>query len=159
MSIFMSRMGLMAIIVLLSLNFIFVHAPAFAEDLETGDKIFILVEYTKDNKSFKPPIIGQLEYTGVSIDIVRIFEGPLTGSVYVQAQVYLLTEKKVQEEGVLYVSGKDQHGTIVAGTIDYRDESNPKINLFMEDGYAIMNISESGKKWQIKHIPNITLAE
>ena len=159
MSTFLSRMVSISIIILLSLTFIFVHASAFAGNLEPGDKIFILVEYTKDDRSFTPPVIGQLEYSGVSIDIVRIFEGPLTGSVYVQAQVYILTEKKVQEEGVLYISGKDQHGTIVAGTIDYRDESNPKINLFMEEGYAITNISELGKKWQIKHIPNITLGE
>jgi len=59
------------------LCFILILLPAicFAGDPDTGYGTLISIEFKVDNKSYKPPIIGHLEYTGSSIDIVSIFEG------------------------------------------------------------------------------------
>lgn len=159
MRLHLQERGFMAKTMLICFALIFVHASAFADDPETGYNIHVAIEYVKNNKSFKPPIIGSFEYTGTSIDIVRIFEGPLTGGIYTQAQVYILSGKTVEEEGLHHVIGKNQYGTLASGTIDFRDKSNTQINLKMEEGYAITNITEYGKQWRIKHIPNITIGE
>jgi len=112
-----------------------------------------------DNKSYKPPIIGHLEYTGSSIDIVSIFEGIAGIGILTQAQVYLIVEKKNISKGVHHIKGKNQYGTIASGTIDFRDQVKPKITLVTEGGVVITNISNEGKEWQKKNIPNIVLGQ
>lgn len=144
---------------LLCLIFIFLYSICFAGDPNSGYGTHIAVEFKVDNKSYKPPIIGHLEYTGSSIDIVSIFRGISGIGIQTQAQVYLIIEKKVISKGVHHIKGKNQYGVITSGTIDFRDQVNPKITLVTEGGVVITNISNEGKEWQKKHIPNMELGQ
>jgi hypothetical protein len=138
---------------------IFVHSICFAGDPDSGYGTLIAVEFKVDNKSYKPPIVGHLEYTGSSIDIVSIFEGIAGIGILTQAQVYLVVEKKIISQGVHYIKGQNQYGTIASGTIDFRDLLKPKITLVTEGGLVITNISKDGQQWQKKNIPNILLGQ
>jgi len=144
---------------LLCFILIFVHSICFAGDPDSGYATLIAVEFKVDNKSYKPPIIGHLEYTGFSIDVVSIFEGIAGIGILTQAQVYLIIEKKIIAKGVHHIKGNNQYGTIASGTIDFRDQVKPKITLVTEGGVVITNISNEGKEWQKKNIPNIILGQ
>jgi hypothetical protein len=134
---------------LLCFILIFVHSICFAGDPDSGYGTLIAVEFKVDNKSYKPPIIGHLEYTGSSIDIVSIFEGIAGTGILTQAQVYLIVEKRVISKGVHHIKGKNQYGTIASGTIDFRDQVKPKITLVTE-GVLLLQIFpmkvKSGKR-------------
>jgi hypothetical protein len=58
-----------------------------------------------------------------------------------------------------HIKGKNQYGTMASGTIDFRDQLRPIITLVTEDGVVITNISNEGKEWQKKNIPNIGLGQ
>jgi hypothetical protein len=138
---------------------IFVHSICFARDPDSGYGTLIAIEFKLDNKSYKPPIIGHLEYTGFSLDIVTIFEGIAGIGILTQAQVYIIVEKEIIYKGVHHIKGKNQYGTIASGTIDFRDQVKPKITLVTEGGVVITNISNEGKDWQKKNMPNIILGQ
>jgi len=148
--------GIVSIVTLL---IVLIPVCVIAGDPDTGYGTNIAIEFKVDNKSYKPPIIGHLEYTGFSIDIVNIFGGIGGIGILTQAQVYLITEKSVDSKGIHHIKGKNQYGTIVSGTIDFRDPVNPKITLVQDGGVVITNISDEGKKWQMKNIPNINLGQ
>jgi hypothetical protein len=145
--------------ILLCFILIFVYSICVAGDPNSGYGTLIAVEFKVDNKSYKPPLIGHLEYTGSSIDIVAIFEGIAGIGILTQAQVYLIVEKKIITKGVHHIKGKNQYGTIASGTIDFRNQVKPKITLVTEGGVVITNISNEGKEWQKKNIPNIELGQ
>ena len=132
---------------------------ACAGDPDTGYGTLIAVEFKVDNKSYKPPIVGHLEYTGNSIDIVSIFEGIAGIGVLTQAQVYIVVEKEIVAKGVHHLKAKNQYGTIASGTIDFRNMIKPKVTLVTEGGVVITNISNEGKEWQNKNIPKIILGQ
>ena len=144
---------------LLCFILIFVHSICFAGDPDSGYGTLIAVEFKVDNKSYKPPIVGHLEYTGSSIDVVSIFESIAGIGILTQAQVYLIIEKKIISKGVHHIKGKNQYGTIASGTIDFRDQVKPQVTLVTEEGVVITNISNEGKEWQKKKIPNIILGQ
>lgn len=135
------------------------HSVCFAGDPDSGYGTNIAIEFKIDNKSYKPPIIGHLEYTGTSLDIVSIFEGIAGIGILTQAQVYLVVEKQIVSKGVHQIIGKNQYGTTASGTIDFRDQVKPKITLVTEGGVVITNISNEGKEWQKKNIPNMILGQ
>ena len=146
--------------ILLCFTIIFVvHSVCFAGDPDSGYGTNIAIEFNVDNRSYKPPIIGHLEYTGTSLDIVSIFEGIAGIGILTQAQVYLVVEKKIVSKGIHQIKGKNQYGTMASGTIDFRDQVKPKITLVTEEGVVITNISNEGKEWQKKNIPNMTLGQ
>jgi hypothetical protein len=136
-----------------------VHSICYAGDPDTGYGTLIAIEFKVDNKSYKPPIIGHLEYTGFSIDIVTIFEGIAGIGILTQAQVYIISEKKISSKGVHHIKGENQYGKTISGTIDFRDQIKPKITLVTEGGVIITNISDEGKKWLKKNIPNMILGQ
>jgi hypothetical protein len=144
---------------LLCFILIFLYSICFAGDPNSGYGTHIAVEFKVDNKSYKPPIIGHLEYTGFSLDIVSIFEGAFGVGIQTQAWAYTITEKAISIKGVHHIKAKNQYGIIASGTIDFRDQVNPKITLVIESGVVITNISNEGKEWQKKHIPNIELGQ
>jgi hypothetical protein len=145
--------------ILLCATLILLPAICFAGDPDTGYGTLIAIEFKVDNESYKPPIIGHLEYTGFSVDIVNIFQGIGGVGILTQAQVYLIIEKKIISKGVHQIKGKNQYGTTASGTIDFRNQLKPKITLVTEGGVVITNISNEGKAWQKKNIPNIELGQ
>jgi len=72
-----------------------VHSACFPADPDSGYGTLIAVEFKADNEFYKPPIVGHLEYTGFSADIVSIFEGIAGIGILTQAQVYIIVEKKL----------------------------------------------------------------
>ena len=134
-------------------------STSFGGDPATGYGTLIAVEFKVDNKSYKPPIVGHLEYTGTSLDIVSIFEGIASIGVLTQAQVYIVLEKEIVAKGVHHLKAKNQYGTIASGTIDFRDQLKPKVTLVTEGGVVITNISTEGKEWQKRNIPKIILGQ
>jgi hypothetical protein len=136
---------------------LFAQPVCFAIDPDSGYGTDIAIEFMANGKSYKPPIVGHLQYTGFSMDIVSIVEGPAGTGVFTQAEVYLIVERTVTSKGVHLIKGKNQYGTIATGAIDFRDQVKPKITLETQAGVVITNISHEGKEWQKKSIPNIVL--
>ena len=140
---------------LFCLIMIFSFSLCFARDPVSGYGTHINIEFkAADNKFYTPPIIGHLEYTGNSIDIVSYTEGIAGIGIITNAVVYIIIEKKIVAEGLHHIKGKNQYGIIASGTIDFRDQYKPIINLVTENGVAITNISSAGKVWQKKNMPN-----
>ncbi len=132
---------------------------SFAGDPDSGYGTNIAVEFMVDNNLYRPPIIGHLEYTGRSFDIVSIFEGIGGIGILTQAQVYAISEKEITAKGVHHVKAKNQYGAFASGTIDFRDQLKPKITLVTVGGVVITNISKEGEEWQKRNIPNIVLGQ
>jgi hypothetical protein len=151
--------GGMVMRILLCLTLILAHSICFAADADSGYGTSIAVEFMVNDKSYKPPIIGHLRYTGTSIDVVSIFEGGPGLGLFTQAEVYLLMEKTVASKGVHLIKGQNQYGTIASGTIDFRDQAKPRITFETRAGVVITNISSEGKEWQKKNIPNFVLGQ
>ena len=145
--------------ILLCLALVFVHSVSFAADPDSGYGTNIAVEFTANEKSYRPPIVGHLQYTGYSIDIVSFFEGGPGLGIFTQAEVYLLSEKTVVSKGVHLIKGQNQYGTIASGTIDFRDQAKPRITFITRAGVAITNISAEGREWQKKNIPTVVLGQ
>ena len=144
--------------ILLCFILIFANSICFAGDSDSGYGTHIAIEFKVDNKSYKPPIVGHLEYTGFSIDIVSISEAGFgLGTIQTQAWVYIINEKKIATKGVHHIKGKNQYGVTASGTIDFLDWANPKITLITEAGILITNISSESRVWQEKNIPKIWL--
>lgn len=146
------------LIFLLTLLLPFVSLRAslcIAGDPETGYGTIIPVEWRSGNE-FKR-IIGKLEYTGSSIDIVS-FGGGLGGMpIVILPQVYIIKEKTVRAKGVHYFLGVNQYGTTANGHVDFRDEVHPKVTFLIENGTLITNLSKEGREWYEKNIPNIDI--
>ncbi len=135
---------------------VFANSVCLARNPDTGYGTHIDIEIKAgDNISYKPPIVGSLEYTGNSIDIVTFTDGIAGIGIITQAWVYLITGKKVVKKGVHHIQCKNQYGVKASGTIDFRDEFKPLINLVIENSNMITNITKEGKNWFKKNLPNI----
>lgn len=133
------------------------YSPCFAGDPVSGYGTLIAVEF-RTNNNFNQ-CVGQLEYTGESIDIVGFTEGIAGIGIISNPQVYVITEKTIKLKGFHYVKGRNQYGTIATGFIDFRDALKPKTSLLTEGGTLITNISVEGMEWKKKHIPDIVLGQ
>jgi hypothetical protein len=140
---------------------IILAAPSLcsAGNPDSGYGTNIAIEFKVDNRSYNPPIVGHLEYTGFSLDIVSIFEGVSGVGILTQAQVYQVVEKQIISKGVHHIKGRNQYGVTASGTIDFRSQLEPKITLVTEGGVVITNISNEGREWQKKNIPTIVLGQ
>lgn len=134
-----------------------VFSICYAADNDSGYGTLISVEVKVNNKF--NGVVGRLEYNGNTIDIVTFGEGIAGIGVIALPQVYQIIEKTINSKGVHHIKCQNQYGTIASGTIDFRDRLNPKITLVGEGGHVFTNISEEGKKWQKKNIPNIILGQ
>lgn len=133
-----------------------ISVPVYAGDSDSGYGTLIAVEIRNGNKP--TGYIGKLEYAGETIDMVT-FRAGIAGDIVVLPEVCRITEKKINFKGVHHIKCNNQYGTTASGTIDFRDEQNPKITLVRESGQSITNISAEGKKWHKKNIPNIPLGQ
>ncbi len=121
---------------------------------EYGTKVAIEIK----NPLFpKTRIVGYLEYTRLSIDIVTFVEIWMTFSAY--SQVYSIDYNNVIAKGVHHVHGKNQNGVTISGTIDFADSMHPKVYLVTNSGVTIKNISDKNREWCKKRLPNIDLGQ
>ena len=105
-------------------------------------------------------IMGKLEYSNVTLQLVTF--NPIGGVIFTEPYFFEILEKKIVSKNVHRIkcrSINDKYGgTEITGTIDFRNESKPKIHLVNAGGYTyISNISEKGKKTAEKYIPNVWL--
>lgn len=100
--------------------------------------------------------LGKLEYTGDSLEIVE-FTASEPGRVMVAPSVYVIIEKSAVEQGIYRIKAVNQNTVFASGSIDLRDTSQPKINLNLETGLTITNLSAEGQKLKERIIPQIKL--
>lgn len=138
---------------------VLLRSECLAGDPDTGYGTQIAVEFKVDNKPYKPPLVGHLEYVGHSLDIVIIYEAVAGIGVLTQAVVYVVVEKAVVSKGVHHLKARSQHGVAASGTIDFRDQLKPKITLVTETGVVITNISDEGREWLKRSVPQILVGQ
>lgn len=142
--------------ILLCLILLLVPIICYASDADSGYGTLIAIEIRANDKF--SGIIGKLEYTGETIDLVTFQKG-LFGGVIVLPEVCQITEKTINSPGVHHIKCRNQYGTIASGTIDFHDRAFPKITLVRESGQVITNISKEGKKLHNEYIPKVTLGQ
>jgi hypothetical protein len=88
---------------------------------------------------------------------------PIGGEIYAEPYLFEIIERTLVSENVhrikcLSINDKYGAGTLIIGTIDFRDEFKPKVHLVNERGNTyISNITEKGKETHMKYIPNVWL--
>ncbi len=133
------------------------HSICYAGDPDSGYGTLIAVEIRVNNEF--TGIVGKLEYTGKTVDIVTFGLGVAGVGVVALPEVCNIIQKTINSRGVHHIKCENQYGTVASGTIDLRDSLKPKITLVRESGTVITNISDQGKTWQKKNIPNIPLGQ
>jgi hypothetical protein len=131
---------------------------ALATDSDFSVKIAVTIN-EQDN------IIGKVEYSNHSpqYDFQLVSFVVAGGDVYVEPYLFKLIDRKIVSRGVhkiRCVSINDMYGagTILVGTVDFSDPSDPKIFLQREggDGHAFMkNITAKGKAVHDKYFKNV----
>jgi len=138
-------------------------AQTWAANLLNSDSdysIIIAVTINEDDS-----IMGKLEYSNHApqYPLQLVTFNPIGGVVYAEPYLFEVLEKTIIVKNVhrikcRSINDKYGAGALIIGTIDFRDESKPKIRLVNEGGYTyIGNISEKGKQTHMKYIPNIWL--
>ena len=141
-------------IIIISL-FLAIAFPCHSRDPETGYGTLIAVEF-RTNDKFNHAV-GKLEYTGQSIDIVGFSKGIISDEIIPTVQVYIISEKKIVQQGVHHIKGSNQYGVVASGTINFKDEAKPLITLITDGGTVITNLSAEGINWKERHIPNLAI--
>jgi hypothetical protein len=110
-------------------------------------------------------IVGKLEYSNhkpqYTLQLVTFAH--VAGQVYSEPYFFELIEKTIIIPNVhrikcTSINDKYGAGTIVLGTIDFRDELKPKVNLVNENGNSfVSNLTTKGKEVKEKYIPNVWL--
>ena len=130
---------------------------SYAGDPDSGYGTLIAVEIRVNNEF--AGIVGKLEYTGKTVDIVTFGPGIAGIGVVALPEVCNIIGTTIKGKGVHHIKCENQYGTVASGIIDFHDPLKPKITLVRESGHIITNISNQGKAWQERNIPNILLGQ
>jgi hypothetical protein len=128
----------------------------YAGDPVTGEGTLIAIDFRANNML---TAVGILEYTGKTIEIVGFAQGIASIGIVPVPQIYKIIDKTITSKGIHHIKAKNQNGVIASGTINFRDQVNPKITLITDGGTVITNISTEGLEWKKKYIPNIILGQ
>jgi hypothetical protein len=145
------------------LIFIFFPVHTLSLDrLHTDTRFSIAIAVTINQND---NIVGSFEYSNhkpqYPIQLVSFTR--IGDNIYSNPYVYEIIEKQIilpylHKIKCRVLNDKYDLGELILGTIDFRDESKPKINLVTDSGYVkITNISERGKKFHSKYFQNIWL--
>ena len=110
-------------------------------------------------------IMGKLEYSSNTpqYPLQLVTFNPIGGVIFAEPYLFEILEKTIISKNVhrikcRSINDKYRAGSLLIGTIDFRDELQPKVHLVNEGGYAyIGNITKKGKETQMKYIPNVWL--
>jgi hypothetical protein len=141
--------------IMVILLFLAIAFPCHSRDPETGYGTIIAIEFRSNNKFNHA--VGKLEYTGQSIDIVGFSKGIISEEIIPTVQVYIISEKKIIQQGVHHIKGLNQYGVVASGKINFKDEDKPLITLITDGGTVITNLSTEGLNWKEKHISNLAI--
>ena len=140
--------------------FIFLTNHICAENILYSDSdysIKIAVTINQDNY-----IMGKLEYSNHTpqYPLQLVTFNPIGGVIYSEPYVFELLEKTIVSQNVHKIRCRtlnDKYGNSeITGTIDFRNELKPIVNLVNATGHKyISNITEKGKEVHKKYIPNV----
>jgi peroxiredoxin len=132
---------------------------AWAENKINSDSDYdITIAVTINGNDY---IMGRLDYSNYGLQLVTFI--PIGSVIYTEPYVFEILEKKIFSKNVhrikcRCINDKYAGNSVAIGTIDFSNESKPKIHLVNEGGYTyISNMSEKGKKTAEKYIPNVWL--
>jgi hypothetical protein len=159
-------MKVMNIICIIYLVFFSLLAtPALSKNVLNSDadySIKIAVTVNEDDS-----IIGKLEYSNQApqYPLQLVAFNPIGGKVHSEPYLFEIIERTIVSKNLhrikcRSINDKYGAGTLIIGTIDFRDEIKPKVHLENENGETyISNITEKGKETHIKYIPNVWLGQ
>lgn len=109
-------------------------------------------------------IMGSLEYSNQApqFPLQLVAFNSIGGIIHSFPYVFELVQRTIITENVHQVkfrSINDKYGGgLIIGTIDFRNESQPKVKLVNEGGNTyISNLTKKGKEIHKKYIPNVRL--
>ncbi|MBN1548037.1 MAG: hypothetical protein JW902_15405 [Syntrophaceae bacterium] len=110
-------------------------------------------------------IMGKLEYSNhePQYPLQLVTFNPIGGVIHAEPYLFKIIERAIVQKSVhrikcTAINDKYSAGSLIIGTIDFRDEFQPKVHLVNEGGYTyIGNITKKGKETQMKYIPNVWL--
>ena len=122
--------------------------------------IIIAVTINQDDS-----IMGKLEYSNHTpqYPLQLVTFNPIGGEIFAEPYLFEILEETIISKNLhrikcRSINYKYEAGSLIIGTIDFRDELQPKVYLVNEGGYAyIGNITKKGKETQMKYIPNVWL--
>jgi hypothetical protein len=139
-----------------------VGSSSYGKDIETVKEVIrvpMAVEF-KENNKFKQ-MVGRLELDygyGESITLVTFVRDILNKEhVLPIPAIYKITHKDKRSNNNYYIEGVNQYGIKISGIIDSKIETKPKIDFMLEGGMQIVNISDEGRNYKKKYIPNVEL--
>ena len=142
--------------------FALLYKPAWAENILNSDadySIKIAVTINEDDY-----IMGKLEYSNNApqYPLQLVTFNPVGGIIHAEPYLFEIIERTIVSKNVHRIkchSINDKYGSaLIIGTIDFRDELQPKVHLLNEGGYTyISNITDKVKETHKKYIPNIWL--
>jgi len=148
-------------VICLVIFFLFANQVWAANILNSDSNYSIIIAVTINEDDY---IIGKLEYSNQApqYPLQLVTFNPIGGVIHTEPYLLEILEKTIVEKNVHRIKCRtinDKYGgNDITGTIDFRNESKPKIHLVNERGYTyISNISEKGKKTAEKYIPNVWL--
>jgi hypothetical protein len=110
-------------------------------------------------------IMGKLEYSNhdPQFPLQLVTFNLIGGQIFSEPYVFTLVERTIVSPRLHRIKCKpvnDKYGdgSLVLGTIDFRDELKPSVTLVNEGGYTYLsNITQKGIEVQKQYIPNIWL--
>jgi hypothetical protein len=134
--------------------------PADVLSSDADYNIKIAVTVNEDDS-----IMGKLEYSNHTpqYPLQLVTFNPIGGLIHAEPYLFEILEKTIVSKNVYRIkcrSINDKYGagSLIIGTIDFRDEVKPKVHLVNEGGHTyISNITEKGRETHMKSIPNVWL--
>ena len=134
--------------------------PANVLNSDADYSIKIAVTINEDDQ-----IMGILEYSNhkPQFPLQLVTFNPIGGIIHATPYVFEILEKTIVLKNVHRIKCRSindifSDGSIIMGTIDFRDDLKPKVKLVYESGHTyISNITEKGKEAHKKYIPNVWL--
>ena len=134
--------------------------PANVLNSDADYSIKIAVTVNEDDS-----IMGKLEYSNQApqYPLQLVTFNPVGGVIHAEPYLFEILERTIFSKNVhrikcRSINDKYGAGSLIIGTIDFRDELKPIVHLVNEGGHTyISNITEKGKETHMKYIPNVWL--
>jgi len=150
-------------VAILCLLFLICPAEVLSENrLNTNTDYSVKIAVTVNNSDY---IVGKLEYSnhkGVfPLELVTI--GQALGDIHIQPYVFDIIEiivilPNVHQIKCRPLNNKYWDGSMILGTIDFRNELKPQVTLVWESGHPYLsNITVKGNEFHKKYCPEIWL--
>jgi hypothetical protein len=110
-------------------------------------------------------IMGKLEYSNhePQYPLQLVTFNPIGGVIHAEPYLFEIIERTIVQKNVhrikcTSINDKYGAGSLIIGTIDFRNEFKPKVHLANENGHIyIGNLTDKGKEMHQKYIPNVWL--